>query len=154
MSLMSPSGAVPARKSRPLAVPSEFERWTDVQVGAALEAGAVDFPTPVITLGSVYPPAVLASLRRLAEAGRVSDALAAKFLAEAMVPAIRNVPLPHQRFLPVPHPLDYDWRFADSAVDYLLSEHGLERSDTKLLCLGACPCNAPRPWGWGSTLVE
>ncbi len=80
------------------------------------------FDDLVVSLPGVYPVAVLDALRRLANSGTLSPLV----LARAVEDAGRRPPVQphicHRIALPVPHPLDYDWRFGEAAIDRVLGE--------------------------------
>jgi hypothetical protein len=99
-----------------------FEDSVDSWVLEAIARGVSTFDQLIAALPSVYPSVVLSSLQRLTSTQKIG----AKVLANFTKQARRNLNLPncsyHQIALPVPHPLDYDWRFSDVAVQYLLNK--------------------------------
>lgn len=114
---------------------SEFQRWTDERVVSAVNNGAANFASLIVHLKSIYPSVVLESLQRLSNSSRLSSETVTRFQDQAT----RRMDSPRCtesfRVLPVPHPLDYDWRFSPDGVEYLLEKHP-NRSEL-LVCLGA-----------------
>jgi len=99
-----------------------FARRIDRWVLDAARRGLTAFDDLVVSLPGVYPVAVLDALRRLASSGALSPLI----LARAVEDAGRRPPLQphicHRIALPVPHPLDYDWRFGEAAINRVLGE--------------------------------
>src|SRR4051794_1274693 len=99
-----------------------FGEIVDVWVQRALAHGVGTFDELLLSLPGVYPSTALHSLRRLA----VIDSVASKILAQIVTSEngrkSNTRPVPHEISLPVPHPLDYDWRFSDEAIACLLTE--------------------------------
>jgi hypothetical protein len=108
------------------------ERW----VVHALYTGPASFDELLVALPGVYPTMVRAALDRLV----TRDVLRADMVAHLRHPC-RKEPRaalrPQPSVLPVPHPLDYDWRFTDDTVALLLSEsRRLTHSEEPLMLLG------------------
>lgn len=99
-----------------------FEDYVDGWVLEAIASGVNTFNQMLASLPGVYPSVALNSLQRLASTQRIS----AKVLTDFARPARRSLKKPnyssHQIALPVPHPLDYDWRFSDAATQHLLNK--------------------------------
>lgn len=99
-----------------------FEDSVDGWVLDAINSGVTTFEQLVTSIPGVYPSIVISSLRRLESAQRIPT----KVMEELVKPVKNKLEHPtrsyHQIFLPVPHPLDYDWRFSDAAVENLLNE--------------------------------
>lgn len=99
-----------------------FEGAVDRRVLDALASGVRSFDRLVASLPGVYPSTVLHSLQRLESTQKISVKV-----WTALVKSAQEMREPlndsyHQVRLPVPHPLDYDWRFSDSAVQHLLNK--------------------------------
>ncbi|MBF2067549.1 MAG: hypothetical protein IGS39_24495 [Calothrix sp. C42_A2020_038] len=114
-----------------------FEDSVDNWVLEALTRGVRTFDQLVASLPGVYPSLALNSLRRLASTKQISTSV----LANAFKPAKPKPQLPsyscHQIPLPIPHPLDYDWRFSDAAVKHLLKECAkVTQTDDTIVLLG------------------
>ncbi len=106
-------------------IASEIQSFTNLVDNWVLDAiaiGITAFDQVVTSLPGVYPSLVLNSLQRLASIGLVSSEILTK--AERYVGQRQQqlVNSHHRMKLPIPHPLDYDWRFSDSAVEHLLDE--------------------------------
>lgn len=104
---------------------TETQIFEDAVDGWVLDAIACEvrtFNQLLASLPGVYPSVALHSLQRLASTQRISTEL----LADILKPTKQKLePLTdsyHQISLPVPHPLDYDWRFSDAAVQHLLNQ--------------------------------
>jgi len=98
----------------------QVDRW----VAGAVEGGATAFDRLLTSLPGVYPPVVFESLRRLTSKGLLPNGVFRD--AESYIrrerPHDSRKDLPARRItLPVPHPLDYDWRFTDEAADRILT---------------------------------
>ena len=99
-----------------------FEDSVDGWVLDAIASGVTTFEQLVTSLPGVYPSIALSSLRRLASAQRISTKVMEELVKPAKSKSEPPTRLYHQISLPVPHPLDYDWRFSDAAIETLLNE--------------------------------
>lgn len=99
-----------------------FEDAVDSWVLEAITCGVCTFDQLVVSLPGVYPSVALNSLQRLVSAKKIPT----EVLANVLKPAKPRLQLQnyscHQIPLPIPHPLDYDWRFSDAAARRLLNE--------------------------------
>lgn len=97
----------------------EFAARIDGMTLAAIKADAADFWALLRRLPGVYPTELLASLDRLVTGGSVEPALAALVSRQA---AAGGAPVSEGRsLLPLPHPIDYEWRFTPDAARALLN---------------------------------
>lgn len=71
--------------------------------------GATNFPALLHNLPAVYPTELLASLDRLVASEIISPALAAS--ARRQAAANSSVDIEGRSLLPLPHALDFEWRF-------------------------------------------
>ncbi|MGH2749408.1 MAG: hypothetical protein ACRDK3_00785 [Actinomycetota bacterium] len=110
-----------------------FNRRVDGWILEALDDGARSFEEILLALPGVFPLDLARALQRLKRGRRLS--LSAKGEAGAEVnPADTSIP---STPLPVPHPLDYDWRFAEKAVRRTLDAClQLSATDDAILFLG------------------
>ena len=99
-----------------------FEEAVDDWVLEAIARGANTFNQLVALLPGVYPSIALNSFQRLASTQRISAKVLADFTKLDRLSLNKQNYSPHQITLPVPHPLDYDWRFSDATVQYLLDK--------------------------------
>lgn len=95
-----------------------FALRIDGLVDAQLRAGASGFADLLLRLPSVYPAEVLDALDRLSYKGRLPKIAQERLRHEARQ---RPLSLPEGRsLLPLPHPLDYEWRFTPNTSRKLL----------------------------------
>jgi hypothetical protein len=104
-----------------------FDNFIDSLVFDAIGNGITRFDGIVLCLPGVYPSNVLGSLRRLAFANKIpaiilKDAqdlcsLKPKRHVDSLKEAYRDQT---SKSLPIPHPLDYEWRFSKNTINYLL----------------------------------
>jgi DNA-directed RNA polymerase subunit H (RpoH/RPB5) len=99
-----------------------FEDSVNCWVLDAITSGVTTFDQLVTCLPGVYPSVVLSSLQRLASAQKIPTKVMEELIESAKSKSDEPMHLAHQIPLPVPHPLDYDWRFSDAAVENLLNE--------------------------------
>jgi hypothetical protein len=107
----------------------------DVMTRAAIIDGVTSFETLLRRLPAVYPMEVLASLDRLASRGTIPAGVA----CDARQQASRNgtTAIEGRSLLPLPHPLDFEWRFTPDAARALLdSAAGLTPAGGDLLLFG------------------
>jgi len=95
-----------------------FSAKVDVLTHAAILDGATDFQALLHRLACVYPTDLMASLDRLAHRGLIAPAAAKSYRLQAGRNSFGSVE--GLSLLPLPHPLDFEWRFtADSARELL-----------------------------------
>jgi hypothetical protein len=99
-----------------------FTNLVDNWVLDAIASGTTAFDQLVTSLPGVYPSLVLQSLQHLASLGLVSWEILTEAKSYVGQRQQQLVSSHHRIKLPIPHPLDYDWRFSDSAVEHLLDE--------------------------------
>jgi hypothetical protein len=111
---------------------TRFDEDVDTWVLAAMRAGPTSFDDVVCHLPGVYPTEVVEALSRLHERGGISRSEHEWALSRRHA---RSSPTPNTA-LPLPHPLDFDWRFAPEALDQIIATcpHAI---DANLACLGA-----------------
>lgn len=95
-----------------------FGNSVDAMTKAALGEGASSFSALLHRLPAIYPTEVLSSLERLAATGVIEPWVAAEARRQAGERAESLVE--GRSLLPVPHPLDYEWRFTPDASRELL----------------------------------
>lgn len=96
-----------------------FTAKVDGLICAAISNGARNFATLLHGLPAVYPTEVLASLDRLAAGGMIDTAFAASVRQQAA--ASDSDVIEGRSLLPLPHPLDFEWRFTPDAARSLLN---------------------------------
>ncbi len=97
----------------------EFSRQIDALVGLEAQRYRVTFSDLMLRLPAIYPTEVIAALGRLVMAGRLPQDLAEQLRQQARcrVPRVSDT----RSLLPVPHPLDYEWRFTTDTARALLN---------------------------------
>src|SRR5229473_1856758 len=96
-----------------------FRALIDRSVLAAVGEGVTSLAGLLRYLPSVYPTELLASLARLGDCGAVNSAIVDKVRDQA---STRPIEPPEGRsLLPLPHPLDFEWRFTPRASRDLLN---------------------------------
>lgn len=98
---------------------SSFLSQIDRLVLAEVQVGTASFSELLQRLPSIYPTEVLAPLNRLAEGGCLSVELCNYLHRDAKRRPGR--PPDGRCLLPVPHPLDYEWRFTPDSSRTLLN---------------------------------
>jgi hypothetical protein len=109
----------------------DFDEDVDTWVLAAVRAGPTSFDDIVCHLPGVYPNDAAVSLERLHRRGVISTAERNRAISRRPIPT-RFVP---NTTLPLPHPLDFDWRFAPDALDQILA--ACSDDDARIACIGA-----------------
>lgn len=107
----------------------------DIWTSKALTNGAQDFATILKSLPGVYPAILLESVERLANAGVVPFQT-----FKAIQEEVSHSPHPTEllsSILPLPHPLDFEWRFTSATSERLLADAvRLSAPSDKILLLG------------------
>jgi hypothetical protein len=96
-----------------------FAAQVDNITKAAITDGAISFAALLRWLPGVYPTEALASVDRLVDDKAIDPAVAASIRREAAVTA--TAVTEGRSLLPLPHPLDYEWRFTPDAARLLLN---------------------------------
>lgn len=99
----------------------EFDALIETWVDQALASGHKDFGAIVAALPGVYPADVLRAIERLRAKTTSGRVLLTRGHLERCITQ-PDLDGRDQPILPVPHPLDFEWRFANEAVDVLLAE--------------------------------
>jgi hypothetical protein len=94
----------------------QFNDLVDRWIYHAVDHGAVNFNSLLQLLPGVFPDEALRSLCRLSVNGKI-DASSLVKIDSSVEQRQHQLPV---SYLPAQHPLDYDWRFTASAVDYLI----------------------------------
>lgn len=100
----------------------QYEILVDEWVLAALLRGSRTLTELLQVLPGVYPAQVLEAVARLSFAQKIDTQVATKIIEEAQRPTSNLAPVfvrSQRLHLPVPHPLDYDWRFTEDAIHRL-----------------------------------
>ena len=112
----------------------EFDVQVDRWVMSVLRGREVTFAQLVHALPGVYPSTVRASLMRLAATGAVGQKLLERMLIESTNCSPLLGSAVNAATSPVPHPLDFEWRYTSEAVNRLLRD--LDGVSGPLLLLG------------------
>ena len=118
----------------------KYVQDVDEMICSAIADGVRDFAGFVAALPGVYPVDVLASLRRLESLGRLHSGVLERVEAEAAAPPVLGNAIERSFRLPVPHPLDFAWRFGGQAVARLWDAClGATHKGDRVILLGL-PC--------------
>jgi hypothetical protein len=118
--------------------PQNFLQTVDQLILRAVSGGAASFKDILANLPSVYPAVAYSSLERLTKDGKFSKQSLAEIKSELSGELERHCNNTHRIHLPVPHPLDYDWRFSPDAISLLLNRCiDLTKPDEVVVLLGA-----------------
>jgi hypothetical protein len=118
---------------------AQHERAYDADVSSwiadALASGPTDFHRLLLALPGVYPTVVLESLNRMEREGRLAADVVSKLTRQT------RTPLPGTNAtidpLPLPHPLDFEWRYNKPTALKLLSfAQTLAWPDDRVVLLG------------------
>lgn len=96
-----------------------FAERVDALTQAAIRDGAASFAALLQSLPGVYPTELLTSLDRLARAKMIDPTVATSVRWQAT--ASGTAVVEGRSLLPLPHPLDYEWRFTPDAARSLLN---------------------------------
>ena len=94
-----------------------YSRLVDSEVVLAVGAGG--FVEILRRLPSVYPTELIESIGRLTAEGVISKQLAEKICSDAARPRAQSPEV--RSLLPLPHPLDFEWRYAANTSRDLLN---------------------------------
>src|SRR6202166_1989333 len=95
---------------------AQYEKWLMETVVTAVQGGATTLFEVVTEANGADPIAVLATIHRAIVSGRLNEA--AETLAESRCTQGNDGVF--ELALPVPHPLDFEWRFSRLGAAYLL----------------------------------
>lgn len=112
-----------------------FAVKVDALTQAVISDGTTSFAALLHRLPAVYPTELLASLDRLATNGRIPAALASS--ARRQAAANGSAIVEDRSLLPLPHPLDFEWRFTPDTARLLLTRAAdMTPTDGDLLLFG------------------
>ena len=98
--------------------PSNFAMLVDDLVAEQIRAGRTDFSELIDSLPGIYPQIAILSLKRLTSITSARRVLSSA-TKQSRDPAACSINL-KDNGLPIPHPLDYDWRFSQRTVRDLI----------------------------------
>jgi len=117
--------------------PAAFSAFIDDGVARLVNAGTESFAGLLSSLPGVYPTDVLDALARLVRQGVVPEAFFLRTHAEVRQPRTPTAS-PERSPLPVPHPLDFCWRFNRGTANQILHRCcALVRPGETVILLGA-----------------
>jgi hypothetical protein len=96
-----------------------YRRLVDQAILDTIAQGVTQFDQLLSALPGVYPSVALDALRRLVRREKVPEWIFVHAIRHVQQRRPRSVPASHCPGLPIPHPLDYDWRFSDAALQYV-----------------------------------
>jgi hypothetical protein len=95
-----------------------FCAFVDHSVLAGVASGVTTFASLLRYLPSVYPTELLGSVDRLGRANAIDPAIVQRVRRQASTCPVE--PPEGRSLLPLPHPLDFEWRFTPDASRHLL----------------------------------
>lgn len=95
-----------------------FLETIDDWVASAVRDGATSFAEVVSCLPGVFPVDVLHSITRTGRFGEIPRNAALR-LGQSVIEKSFLAPQSENSILPVPHPLDFEWRFTQEAIEKL-----------------------------------
>ena len=112
-----------------------FRAFVDCSVSAAVVSGLTTFTSLLRHLPSVYPTELLASLNRLDRLGAINHDVVQ--VIRCQISARPTEPPEGRSLLPLPHPLDFEWRFTpDVSRDLLDAACALTHANGQILLFG------------------
>ena len=116
------AGRAPVRvemRKTPTGSEEQFARFVRMSVVEAIRKGARTFEELLLASPSIYPTDVLTAIDRLPRLPGVGAEVLARIRRDARTPG-RGRP-PGGSLLPLPHPLDFEWRFSDETCREMLT---------------------------------
>jgi hypothetical protein len=121
--------------SRRTLIQEAFDQQVDAWTANAVRTGLSTFAELLAQLPGVYPSAALQALDRIQRDARIDASRVALFRRDAETS--RAAPARAPDFLPLPHPLDFEWRFTpDSAEHVLTTAQALTRPGQSIVFFG------------------
>jgi hypothetical protein len=99
--------------------PDYYRSLVDGAILNTIARGVTQFDQLITALPGVYPSVALASLRRLALREQVPGWIFVNAMRYVKQRRPQSVTSSYHLALPIPHPLDYDWRFSDAAIQHV-----------------------------------
>src|SRR5262249_41118383 len=96
-----------------------YRSLVDCAILNAIARGVTQFDQLITALPGVYPSVALASLRCLARREKVPGWIFVNAMQYVKQRRPQSVTSSYHLALPIPHPLDYDWRFSNAAIQYV-----------------------------------
>lgn len=97
---------------------AEFDMKVQSWIISQLHDQALNFQKLLERLPGVYPTVAVRAVRQLSASGQLSHSIAERLIKESSSEASGRLAL--RSFLPLPHPLDFEWRFTPDSSRYLL----------------------------------
>ncbi|AIF85382.1 hypothetical protein NTE_03354 [Candidatus Nitrososphaera evergladensis SR1] len=115
---------------------SAFVKLIDEWVLEATSSGIRRFDSLLAILPGIYPVTVLESIQRLVQNNKVKSTLATEVLAYVGGKARKSQ---RGQILPIPHPLDFDWRFSERGIKCAMHHCKIYSKKGDMICLLGAP---------------
>jgi len=117
---------------------NEFNMFVDCLLLEKLSKNGINFGELLVSLPGIYPSTILERLARLVTTSQIHRHIYSRLLADSGREPDSKPRQEHRIKLPIEHPLDYEWRFGQTASQLLLdTATRLVGSDKRMCLLGA-----------------
>ncbi len=137
--------------SRRQLVTNRFHAQVDRWVLNATSKGAASFDDLLHGLPGVYPTFVKESLKRLGSRGEISKVFVKRILHRIGHSETEAKHIVTQSVMPVPHPLDFEWRFSQESIDRLLQKCYELTGNGEIVAFLGTPTLAKQSAKWGES---
>jgi hypothetical protein len=118
---------------------NEFNMLVDCLILEKLNKNGINFGELLVSLPGIYPSTVLEGLARLVTTSQIHRHIYRRLLADSGREPDSRPRQEHRIKLPIEHPLDYEWRFGQTASQLLLDTAMRLVGSDKTMCLLGAP---------------